>query len=139
MKKILSRYYFLLLLILIAGFFSKSAFASEMKVHYHCSTDKAVTFETAEGPLSAGQELNYSPEPGKSLNLTVGRFPSHYMFWIRKPYGQSKRFASIFIGSRMLEQTIDLGEEGQVSNAVFPFLLRDGNDVIKAQCEIRVE
>jgi hypothetical protein len=139
MKKILSDYYLLLLLVLIVGFFSKSVLAADMRVHYHCLTDKSVSFETAEGPLLTARELNYSPEQGKSLNLVVGRFPSHYQFWIRKPLGQNKRFASVFLGSKLLPETIDLGEEGEVSTAVFPFQLRDGDDRISGQCEIRVE
>ncbi|MCC2678973.1 MAG: hypothetical protein K0R29_1549 [Pseudobdellovibrio sp.] len=139
MKKILRDYYLLVLLVLIAGFFSKTAFAGEMKVQYFCQTDKLVSYETAEGPLASALELRYSPEPGKSLNLMFGRFPSQYQFWIRQPQGQTKRFASVFHGTRMLSQSIELGEEGQESTAVFPFQLKDGNETINGQCEIRVQ
>ena len=139
MKKILRDYYFLVLLVLIVGFFGKSVFAAEMKVHYRCITDKAVTYETAEGHLFSGRELTYSPESGNSLNLSVGRFPMQYQFWIRKPYGQNKRFVSVFQGSTMLKETIDLGEEGQSSETTFPFQLNDGDDIINGKCKIKVD
>ena len=139
MKSILRDYYLLLLLVLIAGLFSKTVLASDMKVHYHCSTDKPVAYETAEGPIHFGKEIFYSPEAGKSLNLSVGRFPSHYQLWIRKPYGQSKRFATVFLGSRKLQETINLGEEGESAEAIFPFQLNEGGEIINGQCEIKVE
>lgn len=138
MNEILNKYFLIVFVALLVSFISKTVNAGEMKVQYNCSTDKAVVFATAEGPLQSGRELHYSPEPGKSLNLAVGRLPSGFTFWIRQPDG-ARRFATVLYRTGVPSETIELGEEGQVSSAVFSFHLRDGNDLIAGQCEIRVE
>lgn len=139
MKAILRNYYVLVLIALFIGLFGRIAAADELRVQYHCTSDKPLLYRTAEGSLPTGTELRHSPELGKSLNLTIGRFPSQYMIWIRRPWGENNRFASVFEGTKLLTQQLDLGQNGQRSTAVFPFQVKDGDELITGSCEITLE
>lgn len=139
MKAILTKYYFLVLALLMIGFFGKWAQASEIKIHYYCTSDKPLHYSTAEGDLPSGTELDYSPETGKSLNLSINRFPNNQLLWVRQGYKETRRFISILKDSKPESGEIELGEEGETKTAVYKFSMKDADDLISGSCEITAE
>ena len=108
---------YILSTLLLLTVLSQAASADEMKIRYHCTSEKAVEYRHTRASLGLTTELHYTPEAGENLNLVIGSF-HQYTLWVRKPYQESKRFISVFkLRNPNIFQTLDLGDEGESHDA----------------------
>ena len=139
MKHILSNYFFLIVAVLVIGFFGKLASAADLKIHYHCTSDKPVVYANIEGQIAETTDLSYSPESGKSLNLVIGRLMTGHTLWIRQGYKETKRSVTVFDSTRARGGEMSLGEEGETTTTTFSFKMRESDTMITGQCDITAE
>lgn len=133
------KFYHILATLLVLTAFNQPAQADDMKINYHCTSEKAIEYRHTKASLGTTTELNYSPEAGENLNLVIGSY-HQYILWIRKPYGETKRSVSVFkLRNQQIFKTLDLGEEGEPATATFNFEITDNNVTITGSCDISAE
>lgn len=139
MNSVMRTNFYILTTLLLLTALSQTANAADMKIHYHCTSEKAIEYRHTKASLGETTELRYTPEAGDNLNLVIGSL-HQYILWVRKPYQETKRFISVFkLRNQQIFQTLDLGEEGESATAVFEFEIKDGNGSNKGTCEITAE
>lgn len=94
MDSVMRTNFYILSALLFLTALSQTANADEMKIQYHCTSEKPVAYRHTKARLGETTELRYTPEAGENLNLVIGSL-HQYTLWVRKPYQETKRFISV--------------------------------------------
>ena len=108
-----------------------------MKIHYHCSSNKAVNYANSKESLGLATEFVYIPEQGGNLNLVIGN-QHEYILWIRQN-DKIRSISVLKIYQNQIFQELNLGEMGEPYTALFDFSIKDNNSVVTGFCEITAE